>query len=302
MRDMDTYDISPLKDLIARQWRAHGRETPIDGLLLTSVTAPTGPIHAVYRPSLCVVVQGAKTSMLGDRAYRYDEGKCLIASMEVPIRAEITRATPDRPYLAFSLALDPGTISDLLLELGGADETPARAALAVHAFELELVDPLCRLLALCDRPRDTAILAPMIRREITWLLLNGSMGPALRQIGLAGSHMARIGRAIACIREGFADQLNVRQLADVAGMSPATFHRHFKAVTAMTPVQYQKQLRLQEARRLLLSDGTDVARVGYAIGYESPSQFSREYRRLFGSPPGRDGQEIRRSLTPQVDV
>ncbi len=114
--------------------------------------------------------------------------------------------------------------------------------------------------------------------------------------------MARIGRAIACIREGFADQLNVRDLADAAGMSPATFHRHFKAVTAMTPVQYQKQLRLQEARRLLLADSADVARIGYAIGYESPSQFSREYRRLFGAPPARDGQEIRRSLNPQVDV
>lgn len=299
---MDINDLSPLKDLIARQWQAHGRETPVDGLLLTSVTAPTGPIHAVYRPSLCVVVQGAKTSMLGDRAYRYDEGKCLIASMEVPIRAEITRATPDRPYLAFNLALDPATISDLLLEMEGADEASAKAALAVHALVPELVDPLCRLLALCARPRDIAILAPMVRREITWLLLNGPMGPALRQIGLAGSHMARIGRAIACIREGFADQLNVRQLAEVAGMSPATFHRHFKAVTAMSPLQYQKQLRLQEARRLLLSDGADVARIGYATGYESPSQFSREYRRLFGLPPGRDGQEIRRSFTPQVDV
>lgn len=299
---MDTHDLSLLSALIDSQWRAHGRETPIDGLLLTSVMAPTGPIHAVCRPSLCVVVQGAKTSMLGDCAYRYDEGKCLIASMEVPIRAEITRATPERPYLAFSLALDPAAISDLLLELGGAEEAPARAALAVHALEPELIDPLCRLLTLCARPRDIAILAPMIRREITWLLLNGPMGPALRQIGLAGSHMARIGRAIACIREGFSDQLNVRQLADIAGMSPATFHRHFKAVTAMTPVQYQKQLRLQEARRLLLADGADVARIGYAIGYESASQFSREYRRLFGSPPGRDGQELRRSLTPYMEV
>ena len=299
---MENDHLAPLKELLARLWQAHGRETPIDGLFLTSVTAPTGPIHAVYRPSLCVVVQGAKTSMLGDRAYRYDAGKCLIASMEVPIRAEITRATPDQPYMAFSLALAPATISDLLLELDGIDDASAGAALAVHALGPELADPLCRLLALCERPRDITILAPLIRREITWLLLNGAMGPALRQIGLAGSHMARIGRALACIRESFADQLNVRQLADVAGMSPATFHRHFKAVTAMTPVQYQKQLRLQEARRLLLSDNADVARIGYAIGYESPSQFSREYRRLFGSPPGRDGQQIRRVLTPQVDV
>ncbi|WP_288949058.1 AraC family transcriptional regulator [uncultured Paracoccus sp.] len=298
---MENDALAPLRDLIARQFRANGREPPIDGLVLTSVTTPTGPIHAVYRPSLCVVVQGSKTSMLGEHAYRYDAGKCLIASMEVPIRAEITGASPDRPYLAFSLALDPATISDLLLALGpGKDTAAAPIALAVHALEPALIDPLCRLLALCDRPRDLPILSPLIQREITWLLLNGPMGRALRQVGLAGSPMARIARAIACIRDSFADQLSIRKLADVAGMSPATFHRHFKAVTTMTPVQYQKQLRLQEARRLLLSGDADVARIGYAIGYESPSQFSREYRRLFGQPPGRDGQEIRRVLTPQI--
>ncbi|MFD2173962.1 AraC family transcriptional regulator [Rhodobacter lacus] len=294
--------LTPLRDQIARQWQAHGREPPVQGLVLTSVTAPTGPIHAVYRPSLCVVAQGAKTSMLGEQAYRYEAGKCLIASLEVPIRAEITDASPERPYLAFSLALDPATISGLLLEHDDRDDAPARPALAVHAFGPELIDPLCRLMALCDRPRDIAVLAPLIRREITWLLLNGPMGPALRQIGLAGSHIARIGRAIACIREGFTGPLSVQHLADVAGMSPATFHRHFKAATAMTPVQYQKQLRLQEARRLLLSDSADVARIGYAIGYESPSQFSREYRRLFGAPPGKDGLEIRNGLAPRLDA
>ncbi|SOB94618.1 AraC family transcriptional regulator [Rhodobacter maris] len=299
---MENDDLARLRDVIARLWQRYGRETPIDGLHLTSVSVPTGPIHAVYRPSLCVVVQGAKTSMLGDRAFRYDEGKCLIASMEVPIRAEITRATAERPYLAFSLALDPATISELLLELGEAEDIPAHPALAVHEFATELTDPLYRLLDLCDRPRDIAILSPLIRREITWLLLNGPMGRVLRQIGLAGSHMARIGRSIARIRERFADQLNIQQLADVAGMSPATFHRHFKAVTTMTPVQYQKQLRLQEARRLLLADTADVARVGYAIGYESPSQFSREYRRMFGAPPGRDGAAIRRDLAPRNDL
>ncbi|RWR07131.1 AraC family transcriptional regulator [Paenirhodobacter populi] len=294
--------LAPLKALILRQWQAHGRESPIDGLYLTAATAPAGPIHAVYRPSLCVVVQGAKTSMLGDRAFRYDAGKCLIASMEVPIRAEITGATPDRPYLAFSLALDPATISDLLLEQDGTGEAATGPALGVHALAAELIDPLSRLIALCDRPRDIAVLAPLIRREIVWLLLNGPMGSALRQIGLADSHMARIGRAIAHIRAGFAAPLNVRVLAGIAGMSPATFHRHFKAVTAMTPVQYQKQLRLQEARRLLLSDGADITRIGYAIGYESPSQFSREYRRLFGAPPGRDGQAIRRAVTRHVEM
>ncbi|ETD89147.1 AraC family transcriptional regulator N-terminal domain-containing protein [Rhodobacter capsulatus] len=295
---MDSDPLAPLRDAITRLWQAHGRETPLDGLYLTSVSAPAGPIHAVYRPSLCVVVQGAKISMLGDRAYRYDAGKCLIAALEVPIRAEITDATPERPYLAFSLALDPATIADLLLDPAEAVAIPPGPALAVHSLGAELLDPLHRLVRLCERPRDLAILAPLVRREITWLLLNGPMGPALRQIGLAGSPAARIGRAIAQIRDSFAEQLNIARLAEVAAMSPATFHRHFKAVTAMTPVQYQKQLRLQEARRLLLSDAADVARVGYAIGYESPSQFSREYRRMFGAPPGRDGVAIRKGLAP----
>lgn len=283
-----------LRAAVLRQWQAGGRDTPVDGLAVSAATAPTGPIHSVYRPSLCVVVQGAKTSMLGDRAFRYDAGKCLIASMEVPIRAQITRASAEEPYLSFSLTIDPAMVADLLLDPGLGTE--AEPALGVHALPPDLPDALVRLFALCARPRDLPVLAPLVRREIVWRLLNGPMGPGLRQIGLADSRMARIGRAVARIRADFAGPISVPDLAALAGMSPATFHRHFKAVTAMTPVQYQKQLRLQEARRLLLAEGADVAGIGFALGYESPSQFSREYRRLFGMPPGRDGQQIRRAL------
>lgn len=278
-----------------RLWRAHGRETPVDGLLLTSATEPSGPVHSVCRTSLCVVLQGAKTSTLGDRAYHYDAGKCLFASVDVPVRAEIVQASPQAPYMAFSLALDPATVADLLLE-APSPEAATGPALGVHVLPSELIEPLGRLLALCDRPRDAAVLAPLARREIVWRLLNGPMAAALRQIGLADSRMARLGRAIARIREDFALPISVGDLAALAGMSPATFHRHFKAATAMTPVQYQKRLRLQEARRLLLAEGADVARVGFATGYGSSSQFSREYRRLFGAPPGRDGRSIRREM------
>lgn len=283
-------------------YHAHGRETPVPGLRLTCTDRPSGPFHGVYTPSLCVVLQGSKVSRLGDQAYRYDAGKCLIASLEVPIRAEITGASPEAPYLAFSLGVDPAVVAELLLEQAGGgaeapDEVPADAAvLGVQPLPAELVGPLERLLALPDRPRDLPVLAPMIRREIVWHLLNGPQGPMLRQIGLADSRMTRIGRAVAWIRDHFAETLSVAHLAGLAGMSPATFHRHFKAATAMTPVQFQKRLRLQEARRLLLAEGADVARVGFAIGYESPSQFSREYRRLFGAPPGRDGAQIRESV------
>ncbi|ODM44605.1 AraC family transcriptional regulator [Cereibacter johrii] len=295
---MDGSRLDRLKRLTLEQWDRHGRQGPLEGLRISCETAPTGPIHTVYDPSFCVVLQGAKTSRLGDRAFRYDAGKCLIASLEVPIRAEITEAAPGTPYLAFALTLDPATVADLILGQGGLPMEPGMPspALAVHPLTEELIGPLERLLALPARPQDIPVLAPMIRREIVWRLLTGPQGAALRQIGLADSRMSRIGRAIAWIRDHFAEPLSIERLSALAGMSPATFHRHFKAATAMTPVQFQKSLRLQEARRLLISDGADVARVGFAIGYESPSQFSREYRRLFGAPPGRDGAQIRREI------
>lgn len=295
---MISTDLDRLAARALKLWHAHGRETPVPGLRLAVAEHPSGPFHGVYTPSLCAILQGAKVSRLGDQVFRYDAGKCLITSLEVPIRAEITVASPARPYVAAVLAIDPAVVADLILvQSGGGDAPPeGAAALGVQTLPDDLVDPLDRLLALADRPRDLPVLAPMIRREIVWQLLNGPQGPMLRQIGLADSRMARIGRAVGWIRENFGETLSIGHLAGLAGMSPATFHRHFKAVTAMTPVQFQKHLRLQEARRLLLAEGADVAQVGFAIGYESPSQFSREYRRLFGAPPGRDASAIRRSV------
>lgn len=281
---------------------AHGRETPVPGLYIAASREPHGPIHGVYRPSLCVVLQGAKVSHMGGRSYRYGAGKCLITSMEVPVRAEIVGARPDAPYVAVVMDIDPGTVAELILEQAQipAPDMPVPAALNVCPLQEDLVDPVERLMALADRPRDIPVLAPMIRREILWLLLNGPHGATLRQIGLADSRTARIGRTIAWVRDHFSDPISVPDLAAQAGMSAATFHRHFKAATDMTPVQFQKSLRLQEARRLLLSEGSDVAQVGFAIGYESPSQFSREYRRMFGAPPGRDGAQIRQAVAPEA--
>jgi len=294
---MDRTRLDTLKEQTQRLWQTHGEKTPIAGLRLSSTITPTGPFHGVYTPSLCVVLQGAKVSRVGNQTYRYGAGKCLIASLEVPIRAEIVEAAPEAPYLAFALVIDAATITELLLmQDKTATETPPPAAVAVQDLSDDLIGPLERLLALAERPRDLPVLGPMIRREIVWHLLNGPQGAALRQIGMAESRMTRLGRAITWIRENFSETLSVPHLADLAGMSPATFHRHFKTATAMTPVQFQKSLRLQEARRLLLADGADVTRIGFAIGYESPSQFSREYRRLFGAPPGRDGAEIRRAV------
>ncbi|MFD0982080.1 AraC family transcriptional regulator [Tropicimonas aquimaris] len=299
---MENARLDTLKSRALGLWQAHGRETPLPGLLLAVTEAPMGPIHGVYRPSLCIVLQGAKVSQLGDRSFRYDEGKCLITSLEVPIRAEIVDASPEKPYIAAVLDIDPGCVAELLLEQARAEPAaaPEPTALNVQPLAEELIDPMERLMALAERPQDIPVLAPMIRREIVWHLLNGPHGSMLRQIGLADSRTARIGRAIAWVRENFTETLNVPDLAGLAGMSAATFHRHFKAATQMTPVQFQKKLRLQEARRLLLAEGADVSQIGFAIGYESPSQFSREYRRMFGAPPGRDGAEIRRSVVPGI--
>lgn len=291
-----------LKTLLLRQWERFGSDAPLDGLTLRVETQPSEMIHSVYRASFCGVLQGAKVSFLGERAYRYDRGKCLIASMDLPVTARIVEASPDTPYMAFSLAIDPATIADLVLEDGqGAATAASLTTVAVGELDEGLLDPLARLFALLDSPRDLAVLAPLIRREMVWRLLNGPHGAMLRQIGLADSRMARIARVVTWIRDNFDQPLRVPDLAALAGMSPASFHRHFRAATAMTPVQYQKQIRLQAARRMLLADGVEVASVGYAIGYESPSQFSRDYRRLFGEPPGRDAAVMRSGIMAGVE-
>ena len=285
--------------LVDRNYLRFGRETPLDGLLLNRAETPSGLIRSVYRPSFCVVVQGAKVSVLGDQSFCYRAGQGLLASIDVPVTAWISEASPNRPYLAFSLAIDLAMVAELLAEQSEALANGAPlSALTTTELDSDLCDPLMRLFALLDAPRDLAVLAPLIRREIVWRLLRGGLGATLRQIGLAESHAARIGRATAFIRNRFAEPLRVADLAALAHMSVPSFHRRFKAVTTLTPLQFQKQIRLQEARRLLLVEG-DVASVGYATGYQSPSQFTRDYRRLFGVSPGRDGAAMRARLTPE---
>lgn len=292
--------LADLAQLIERHWHRHGRLTPIDGLLLNRADSPCGLIPALYRPSFCLVVQGGKMSMLGGVAYRYAAGQCLLASLDLPVTSRITQASKEQPCLALSLAIDPSTVAGLLVEQPAAtrDAAPVFTALTADDHDPALRDPLKRLLNLLDCPADQPVLAPMIRREIVWRLLGGSLGASLRQIGLADTHAARVGRATAFIRDHYAETLRVADLAALAGMSVPGFHRHFKAVTTMTPVQFQKQVRLQEARRRLIA-AEEVARVGFAIGYESLSQFSRDYRRLFGAPPGRDAAAIRAQLVPE---
>ena len=219
----------------------------------------------------------------------------LIASIDLPVTGQVIEA----PCLGMTLTLDPGKLAALLVDLPPATpgRTPAKA-LAVNPLEPALLDPLVRLLRLLDEPRDIAVLAPLIEREILYRLLLGPHGAMLRQLALPDSQLSQISRAIDLIRRRYDQPLRVDELARHAGMSAPSFHRHFRAVTRLSPLQFQKHLRLQEARRLLVSKNADAARVGFDVGYESASQFSREYRRLFGAPPGRDASRVRRALVP----
>ena len=285
-----------LRDLVYRQWQQHGHENAIDGLRLTCAPEPSGVIRAVYQTSFCVVLQGSKVSSLGDADFRYRSGQCLFASVNVPVNARIMEASPEAPYLAFSLEVDPAMVSELLLQHPEVlSDRRDNTALSVSDVPETVLDPIFRLLALLDQPEDTAVLEPLIRREICWRLLRSPMGPALQQIGLKDSETARIGRVAAWMRSHYQEAIKVGDLATMASMSSASFYRHFKAITQLTPVQFQKQIRLQEARRLLLSEH-EVASVGYQVGYESPSQFSRDYRKLFGAPPGKDRAVMRSSV------
>ncbi len=286
--------ILDLRDSIARHCGGGRCATAIPRLTLMRSDAPTVPAGSIHRPVLCIIAQGRKRVILGDKLFEYDAAKYLIVSVDLPVTGEVCEATPARPYLALSLALDQTTLASLLLDM--AEDVPASdgvTGLAVRSLTPDLLDPVARLLHLLDRPCDIAMLAPMAEREILYRLLRGQEGALLRQIALTDSRLSRINRAIGWIRGNFAQSFRVEILAEEAGMSPSSFHRHFKAVTTMSPLQYQKQVRLQEARRLLLSHHQNASGIGFTVGYESPSQFSREYSRLFGVPPARDAARLR---------
>ncbi|WP_406431819.1 AraC family transcriptional regulator [Streptomyces sp. NBC_00631] len=271
----------------------------IDGLMLTRAERPTGPRSGIADPVLALVAQGAKRLTLGGRIYDYETGQYLVVSVDLPVSGQCTRASHETPFLGFGFRLRPARIAALLLETGtdphagGVRRRTDLPALAVGDAPADLVDAAVRMVRLLDRPADIPVLAPMIEREILWRLITGERGPLVRQIGLADSRLTQIGRAVRHIREHYTDALRVEDLARLSGMSASPFHRYFRAVTAMTPIQYQKHIRLQEARLRLMSSTDDVADVGYAVGYDSASQFSREYRRQFGRPPGADAVRLR---------
>jgi AraC-like DNA-binding protein len=282
---------------------AHARpdmRTPIEGLLLSKVeTAP--PDYSLTEPLLVVMVQGGKRLLLGDQVYEYRAGQILVVTAALPVTGHYIDASSQVPSLAMGLVLRPAAIAPLLLDAPDGRWSRATAgspAMATGGAGLDLLDAVARMLRLLDHPEDAHVLAPLIEREILWRLVTGPHGGVIRQIGLADSGLSHVNRAIRWIRDNYAEPMRIVDLARLAGMSPSAFHRHFRAITALSPLQFQKRIRLQEARSLLAARPGDIAGVGHLVGYDSPSQFNREYRRLFGAPPGQDAAHLRADAGP----
>ena len=290
--------LDELRALLAGHARPDGA-TAIDGVLISKVERPYPPSPSMSGTVLAVIAQGAKRLALGDRVYEYRAGQYLIASVDLPVTGHFTNASPKLPALGFGLILHPPTIAELLLQAAPGDLPHAGAGtppgIAVSDAPDELLDAVIRLLRLLDQPRDRAVLAPLVKREIFWRLITGEQGEIVRQLGLADSSLAHVARAVRWIRDHYTRSFRVEDVAQLSGMSVSAFYRNFQAVTAMSPIQFQKQIRLQEARLLLATHPNDVTGVGRRVGYDSPSQFSREYRRQFGAPPSQDATRLRGS-------
>ncbi len=243
----------------------------------------------LYEPVACMVLQGTKRVMIGDQVLEFGAGQCMVVAAEVPALAQILDATPDQPYLAFSLHLDPAIISSLLVEMGATHQPATENGFGMSAVGPGLMEAWCRYAELLDRPAaEVQIMASHREHELMFRLLMGPQGGIIRQIGALDSSLSRVRRSMEWIRQRHFEHLSIEAMAAVAGMSVSVFHRRFKAVAGVTPLQYQKQFRLHEARRRLVTERAEVATIGFSVGYESASQFSREYKRMFGKPPKRD--------------
>lgn len=273
-------------------------DTTIPRLTLVRWSHADEPVHMLQRPALCIIAQGGKRVMLGDSVVAYGPASYLVASLDLPITGMVTQASDDAPYLCFCLYLDAVLLSDIAISLPPAAPVAEGSALSLHPITPELLDAASRLTALLGDPAGAPLLAPLIERELLVRLMTGPSGGIVRGIAAGESRTGQIARAIGWLKAHFREPYNGPGLADLAGMSVSSFHAHFRRATAMTPLQYQKQLRLQAARTLMLAGRLDAAEAGFRVGYDSPSQFSREYRRLFGAPPVRDMGRLR--AMPQV--
>lgn len=269
------------------------RPTWIRGVLLFAADQATAPMGTVTEPMLTLVVQGTKRSVLGEHVFEHRRGQIAAVTVDLPLVSQIVEASPKRPFLALGMRLEPPVIAQLLAE-GGSVTRPSTNGLgmAISDANDDVLDAILRLIRLLDAPRDYGVLAPNVRREIYWRLLNGPQAALLKQVGAADSRVALVARAIEWIRSRYDQAIRIDDLAMDLGTSVSSLNRHFRAVTAISPLQYQKQIRLQKARMELMAAPHNVAEIGYAVGYENPSQFSREYRRMFGAPPRQDALRL----------
>jgi len=269
--------------------------TAIEGLVILRSFHEKRPTHLLFKPALCITVQGAKRATFGDKRFEYRAGQALLVSVEIPGFGTVVAASPDEPFLGIILELNLAVMREVLSEL----DTPPRpsdrvtSGVFVTDFDGPLADCALRTMRLLDTPKAISVLYPTIMREICYWLLTGPHGGEVVKMVLANSHEQRVIKAIHALRDRFAEPIRIDELASIAQLSPSAFHRQFKAITSMTPLQYQKQLRLLEARRLMVSDASNVETASFQVGYESPSQFSREYSRMFGKSPRRDVATLR---------
>jgi len=287
-----------LVERILRAVPADGSAQPLEGLHLYRSSLPLEQVHSVVKPSFCVIAQGSKEVLLGDSRYRYDPSHYLISTIELPRVSQILEASIERPYLSFLMELTPSLVDSVLVDIGHSlprGDMDARA-IDVSPLDLNLQDAVVRLVRLMDSPAEAPVLMPLITREIIYRLLMGKQGARLRHLAILRGYTPPISRAVERLREDFDQPLRIENLARELGMSVSGLHHHFKAVTALSPLQFQKQLRLQEARRLMMNEDCDAASAAYRVGYHDASHFNREYKSLFGIPPMRDVQRLREEV------
>lgn len=281
-----------------------GHGTAIPSLFFSHFSDAAGPFYGVHRPSLCIVVQGMKEVLLSQELYRYGPADYLVTSVNLPIIGQVTEASSEVPYLALKIEFTPNEILEVLgdFQIGVSKEENTKRGMYVNLIELPLLDAVARFVRLLDNPEDIPILAPLIKKEIIYRVLQGRHGAALGQIAVEGSSAYQISDAIEHIMNNYDRAIRVEELAEITNMGVSSLHRLFKEVTAMSPIQFQKHLRLQEARHLLLTEAAGAADVAFRVGYESPSQFSREYSRLFGLPPKEDIKRLKESYDQRINA
>ncbi len=302
MQERHLADQGELAERIADLLPTEGSLEIRPGIFLYRSHSTKEPMCGTCEPSLCVIAQGSKSVQLGEEFYRYDPAHYLVTTMALPFMAEIVKASVEEPYLSVRLALDPAIVTSVMLESGQSEGTGGVKAVDVSPLDGNLLDATLRLVRFVQSSQEYDMLAPLVIREIIFRLLNGPQGNRMRHLAQIGGHSHRMVRAVERVRQEFDKPLRVEDVATELGMSVSGFHAHFKAATTMSPLQFQKQLRLQEARRLMLSEDLDAAEAGFRVGYEDASHFSREYKRQFGHPPIRDVERLRSNAVEAIST